>query len=82
MFPRFLVGLVGSGFAAVSLAASGASRVAPKIEVGPNMLLSRDGNFPHVGVVLAANPKNAKNMVGGAVTYEGEGVTGARGRSR
>jgi len=38
MFPRFLVGLVGSGFAAVSLAASGASRVATKIEVGPNSL--------------------------------------------
>jgi len=66
MFPRFLVALVGSGFAAASLAASDASRVAPKIEVGPNMLVSRDGNFPHVELVLAANPKNAKNMVSGA----------------
>jgi hypothetical protein len=33
------------------------------------MLVSRDGDFPHVELVLAANPKNAKNMVGGAITY-------------
>ncbi|MGH9368401.1 MAG: sialidase family protein [Thermoanaerobaculia bacterium] len=57
---------VGVGLLAVSLAA-GAE--APKIVVGPNMLVSRDGDFPHVELVLAANPKNAKNLVGGAITY-------------
>ena len=33
------------------------------------MLVSRDGNFPHVELILATNPKNARNLVGGAVTY-------------
>jgi hypothetical protein len=41
----------------------------PRIVVGPNMLVSRDGDFPHVELILAANPKNAKNLLGGAITY-------------
>jgi hypothetical protein len=42
---------------------------APRIVVGPNMLVSRDGDVPHVELIVAANPKNAKNLVGGAITY-------------
>ena len=42
---------------------------AARIVVGPNMLASRDGDFPHVELVVAASPKNAKNLVGGAITY-------------
>ncbi len=45
------------------------SAEAAKIVVGPNMLASRDGDFPHVELVVAASPKNAKNLVGGAITY-------------
>jgi hypothetical protein len=41
----------------------------PRITVGPNILVSRDGDLPHVELILAANPKNAKNLVGGAITY-------------
>jgi len=47
-------------------AAAGAT--APKIEVGPNMLVSRDGDVPHVELHVSANPKNARNLVGGAIT--------------
>ena len=63
------------GLSAVLVAASpafpdaAAAAEAPKIVVGPNMLASRDGDFPHVELVVAANPKNAKSLVGGAITY-------------
>ena len=49
--------------------ASGPPVAEPRIVVGPNMLVSRDGDFPHVELILAANPKNVKNLVGGAITY-------------
>ena len=41
----------------------------PRVVVGPNMLVSRDGDFPHVELIVAANPKNVKNLLGGAITY-------------
>ncbi len=56
-------------FAALGPAAALAQPAPPRIAVGPNMLVSRDGDFPHVELQLAANPKNAKNLVGGAITY-------------
>jgi hypothetical protein len=40
----------------------------PKIVVGPNILASRDGNFPHVELMVAANPQNRKNLLGAAIT--------------
>jgi len=40
----------------------------PRIVVGPNQLVSRDGDFPHVELMVAANPKNAKNLIGTAIT--------------
>jgi hypothetical protein len=43
--------------------------IGPRITVGPNTLASRDGDFPHVELILAANPRDAKNLVGGAITY-------------
>jgi len=49
--------------------ASGAEAPGPRVVVGPNMLVSRDGDFPHVELILAANPKNVKNLLGGAITY-------------
>jgi BNR repeat-like domain len=50
------------------------SATTPTIEVGPNMLVSRDGNFPHVELSVAANPRNPKNLVGAAITASrGEG---------
>jgi hypothetical protein len=36
--------------------------------VGPNILVSRDGSFPHAELMAAANPKNARNLIGAAIT--------------
>ena len=38
-----------------------------KILVGPNVLVSRDGDIPHVELIVASNPKNPKNLVGAAI---------------
>jgi hypothetical protein len=51
-----------------ALLALSARADAPAIRVGPNILVSRDGNFPHVELMVAANPKNAKNLLGAAIT--------------
>lgn len=39
-----------------------------KINVGPNYLVSRDGDLPHAETMIAANPQNPKNIIGGAIT--------------
>lgn len=39
-----------------------------KILVGPDMLVSRDGEFPHVELMVASNPRNPKNLLGAAIT--------------
>ncbi len=36
--------------------------------VGPNMLVSRDGDIPHVELMAASNPKNPKNILGASIT--------------
>ncbi len=51
------------------VAARGASGTEAKIVVGPNYLVSRDGDVPHAETMIAANPLDAKNLVGGAITY-------------
>jgi hypothetical protein len=51
-----------------------ASQGAPKITIGPNMLVSRDGNFSHAELGVAVNPRNHKNIVSAAITASrGEG---------
>jgi len=40
----------------------------PKITVGPNMLVSRDGDFSHAELGVAVNPRNPKNIIGAAIT--------------
>ena len=62
---RSLGSVVLLAAAALPLAAADA----PRVVVGPNMLVSRDGDFPHIELIVAANPKNVKNLVGGAITY-------------
>lgn len=47
------------------LLAAGAAR----IEAGPDVLVSRDGDFPHCETWIAANPKDPKNLVGAATTF-------------
>ncbi|MGH7460085.1 MAG: hypothetical protein ACREMA_03535 [Longimicrobiales bacterium] len=38
----------------------------PRILVGPNVLASRDGDIAHVELRIAANPRDARNLLGGA----------------
>jgi hypothetical protein len=50
------------------------SQEAPKITVGPNMLVSRDGDFSHAELGVSVNPRNPKNIIGAAITASrGEG---------
>ena len=49
-------------------AALGAEASAPKVTVGPNILVSRDGDVPHVELIVAASPRTVKNLVGAAIT--------------
>jgi len=41
------------------------------ILVGPNILVSQDGDIPHVETVIVINPRNSKNMLGAAITLTG-----------
>jgi hypothetical protein len=41
----------------------------PRIMVEPDVYASRDGNNPHVEVMVAANPRRAGNLIGGAITH-------------
>lgn len=45
----------------------GVGAMGPRIVVGPDMLVSRDGNVPHIETIVAANPKNPRNLVGAAI---------------
>ena len=57
-------------FAATLVATSALPTAAesPKIVVGPNILVSRDGDIPHFELMVAASPRWAKHLVGGAMT--------------
>ena len=37
--------------------------------VGPDYLVSRDGDRPHVEVMAASNPRNPRNLLAGAITF-------------
>jgi len=56
---------LGAIVALLGLAAPPAST---RISVGPNVLVSRDGDVAHCETMVAANPKNAKNVVGTSIT--------------
>lgn len=44
-----------------------------KISIGPDMLVSHDGEFPHVELMVATNPRNSKNLLGGSITISRPG---------
>ncbi len=44
------------------------AEVTPRVNMSPNMLVSRDGDIPHVELMVAANPTNVKNLLGAAIT--------------
>ena len=41
----------------------------PRIVVGPDYLVSRDGDRPHVEIMAAANPRDPRNLLAGAITF-------------
>ena len=41
----------------------------PRIVVSPDYLVSRDGDRPHVEIMAAANPRNRRNLLAGAITF-------------
>lgn len=63
--------LVGSAQAPTPTAAR------PRLLVGPEVLVSRDGDFPHVELMIAANPRRPGNLVGAAITGSGPGGSNA-----
>jgi BNR/Asp-box repeat len=40
----------------------------PRIVVGPNILVSRDGDVAHCETMIAASPTDPKNLIGGSIT--------------
>ncbi len=66
---RSAVACLGLLAVAGSVAVAGEPAGTARIVVGPNVLVSRDGDFPHIELILAANPRNVKNLLGGAITY-------------
>ncbi len=40
-----------------------------RIVIGPDHLVSRDGDRPHVEIMVAANPRNPRNLLAGAITF-------------
>ena len=65
--PAVLLGLALLAPAAAGVAQE--ARPAPRIVVGPDYLVSRDGDRPHVEIMAAANPKNPRNLLAGAITF-------------
>ncbi|HEX4439692.1 MAG TPA: sialidase family protein [Thermoanaerobaculia bacterium] len=57
-----LAGVVAGALALADTAA------APKVVVGPNILVSRDGDVPHVELMVAASPRTSKDLLGAAIT--------------
>ena len=59
---------------AAAAALGAAESGAPLTRVGPNVLVSREGDVPHVETIVAANPRDAKNLVGASIAFtKGDG---------
>jgi hypothetical protein len=60
-----LAGLIDAGIALSQSSRSEPPRV--RIVVEPDFLVSRDGEVPHVETMVAANPKNPRNLIGASI---------------
>ena len=58
--------LLAAALVAAGLADAGQE---PRIVVGPDYLVSRDGDRPHVEIMAAANPRDPGNLLAGAITF-------------
>lgn len=63
--PVLLAALLAPGAAGVAQEV----KTGPRIVVGADYLVSRDGDRPHVEVMAAANPKNPRNLLAGVITF-------------
>ena len=52
---------------AQTAAAAPAPQAAPRIVVGPNILVSRDGDIAHCETAMASNPKDPKNLLAASI---------------
>ena len=52
----------------LAAAGLGSAEETPRIHIGPNVLVSRDGDVAHCETMIAANPTNPKNLLGGSIT--------------
>jgi photosystem II stability/assembly factor-like uncharacterized protein len=50
------------------MAVAGAAAQEVKINVGPNYLVSRDGDVAHAETMIAANPQDPKNLIAASIT--------------
>ncbi|OGD34245.1 MAG: hypothetical protein A2V45_14720 [Candidatus Aminicenantes bacterium RBG_19FT_COMBO_58_17] len=77
MASMFLAIVVFFAGTSASLIGDKAKPAAPdktaRILVGPNVLASRDGEIPHVELMVATNPKKPKNLLGTAITFSRRG---------
>jgi len=63
------VRLLATVLVATSAVAFGESAAQVRIAVGPNVLVSRDGDVSHVESAVAANPSDSLNLVATAITF-------------
>jgi hypothetical protein len=52
---------------AVFASVSRAAQAHGPILVGPNVMVSRESGYPNVELMIAANPKNSRNLIGSAI---------------
>ena len=67
--PNPFPGLLAVALVAAGAAGAGQETREPRIVVGPDYLVSRDGDRPHVEIMAAANPRNPRNLLAGAITF-------------
>ena len=60
---------VAAAFFAASAVAFGELQGQIRLAVGPNVLVSRDGDVSHVESAVAANPNDSLNLVATAITF-------------
>jgi hypothetical protein len=73
---------IGTGFSSPEGKPPNRREAAPtQIRVGPNVLVSRDSELPHVELMLAASPRTVSNLLGGAIAATPQGGTACRAYS-
>ncbi len=60
---------VGALLAPGPAGAAQQGQIERRIVVGPDHLVSRDGDRPHVEIMVAANPRNPRSLLAGAITF-------------